>query len=139
MQLTLGIYVTGKIIVPCPNLQIMLNSKIGQILVRCHAHQTFKLKYLTNYRVLKILNENTLLLGTPNGKECKMNINDMKLCTILELVENAWKSFLNSIKPNHSSHEYGPRPCDDSNMYTNSITATNLPTCITHLHQPLDL
>ena len=52
-------------------------------MVRNHAHQAFELKYLTDDRVLKIHNENTLLLVTPIGKECKTNNNDMKPCTTL--------------------------------------------------------
>ena len=51
-----------------------------------------------DYRVLEILNESTLLLGTPNGKVHKMNINDMKPCSTSELIEDAWNLFLNSIR-----------------------------------------
>ena len=64
-----------------------------------------------DYRVLKILNESTLLLVTPNRRECKMNINSVKPATTLELIENAWDSFLNLIKSNHQNHDYNPRPC----------------------------
>ena len=54
-----------------------------------------------DYTVLKIINKSTLLLVTPNGKECEMNINDVKPCTTLALGGNAWNLFLNSIKTNH--------------------------------------
>ena len=67
-------------------------------MVRNYIHQTSEPKYITDHRVLKILNESTLLLVTLNEKECKMNTNDLKPCTKLELAENAWNSFLNSIK-----------------------------------------
>ena len=80
-----------------------------------------------DYRVLKILNESTLLLITPNGKEHKMKINDVKLSMTLELVENAWNTFLNSRKTYH-----------ESPTYMSSITTTSLPTHIKHLHQPLE-
>ena len=63
-------------------------------------------------RLLKILNESTLLLITPNGKECKININDMKSCATLALDESVWNSFLNYIKINHQSNEYNLRPHD---------------------------
>ena len=87
--------------------------KIGQaVIVRNHACLTLEPKYLTDYRVLKILNESTLPVVTPNGKECKRNINDVMPCTTLELVENAWSSFLNSIKIYLPSHEYSLRLCD---------------------------
>ena len=44
---------------------------------------------LLDYRVLKILNDSTLLLVTPNGKERKTNVNDVKPCSTTQLVENA--------------------------------------------------
>ena len=77
-------------------------------MVKNHTHCTFETKYLMDYRALTILNENTLLLVTPNGKECKTNVSDVKPCTSLEWVENAWDSFLNSIKTNCQNHEYSP-------------------------------
>ena len=67
-------------------------------MVKNHAHHTFEPKYLLDYRVLKLLNDSTLLLVTPNKKERKTNINDVKPCSSLELLENAWDSFLGSIK-----------------------------------------
>ena len=63
-----------------------------------------------DYRVLKILNKSTLLLVTPNDRECKTNINDVKPATTLELIENAWDSLLNSIKTNHQNYDYNLRP-----------------------------
>ena len=91
----------------------MLNSKFGQaVIVGNHTHQACEPKYLTGYGVIKIFNEGTLLLVTSSGEECKMSINDVKPCIILELVENAWNSFLNSIKTNCPRHEYNLRLCD---------------------------
>ena len=79
--------------------------EIGQtVMVRNHVHEMFKPKYLTDYRVLKILNESTPQLVTLNGKDHKMNISDMRPCTTLELVENAQNPFLNSIKTNYPNH-----------------------------------
>ena len=59
-------------------------------LVKNHADSAFEPKYLMDYRVLKILNESTLLLVTPNSRKCKTNINNVKPSTTLELIENAW-------------------------------------------------
>ena len=58
-------------------------------MVKTHAHHTFKPKYLMDYKVLKIPNDITLLIITPNGEERKTNINDVKPCSTPELVENA--------------------------------------------------
>ena len=57
----------------------------------CHV---FKPMYLKGYRLLKILNESTLLLVTPNGRVCKTN-NDLKSAVTLKVIENAWHLFLN--------------------------------------------
>ena len=68
------------------------------VMVKNHTHHTFEPKYLLDYRVLKIINESTLFLIMPNGKERRTNINDVKPCSTIELTENAWDSFLDSIK-----------------------------------------
>ena len=67
-------------------------------MVRNHPHHTVDPKYLLDYWVLQILNDSTLLLVTHDGKETKTNINDAKLCSTSQLVENAWDSFLGSKK-----------------------------------------
>ena len=65
--------------------------EIGQVvMVENHAHHAFKPKHLMDYRVLKILNESTLLFITPNCTDHKTNINDVKPATTHELIENAW-------------------------------------------------
>ena len=57
--------------------------EIGQtVMIRNHTHHAFKAKYLMYYNLLKILNESTLLLVTPNGREHKTNINDAKNISI---------------------------------------------------------
>ena len=56
--------------------------EIGQpVMVWNHAHHKFEPKYLLDYRVLQILNDSTLLLVNPDGKDRKTNINDVKLCS----------------------------------------------------------
>ena len=72
-------------------------------MVKSHACHTFEPKYLMDYNVLKILNDSTLLLIMPNGKERKTNLNDFKPCSTTELVENAWDLFLGSIKTKHQN------------------------------------
>ena len=76
-------------------------------MVRNCAHQTFEPKYSMDYRVLIILNESTLLLVTPIGKECLTDMNYVKPCNHVPhiTVENACNTYLNSIKTNHPSHK----------------------------------
>ena len=57
------------------------------VMVRNDACCTFELKYLLDFRVLQILNDSTLLLITPGGKERKTNINDIE-CRFLILFNN---------------------------------------------------
>ena len=64
----------------------------------------------TGLQGLKILNDNTLFLMMPNGKERKTNINDAKPYSTTELVGNAWHSFLRSIKTKHQNYKKNLRP-----------------------------
>ena len=59
---------------------------------------------------MKIINKNTLLLLTPNGRGHKTNINDVKPASTLKLTENAWDSSLNSMETNCRNHAYNLRP-----------------------------
>ena len=108
-------------------------------MARNHASQTFEPNYLTADIALKILNEITLLLETSNGKEHKTNINNVKPCTTLELVENAGNSFLNSMKLTIQVMNITSDHMINSNTYMNSITSTSLPDHIKYLYQPLEL
>ena len=65
---------------------------------------------MLDYEVLQILNDGTLLLVTPDGTESKMNITDVKLCSTSKLVENAWDSFVGSIKSKHQNCTHNLRP-----------------------------
>ena len=79
-------------------------------MVKNHAHHTFEPQCLLGYRVLKILNCNTLLLVTPNGKERKTNVNDVKPCSTIEIVENAWDTFLGTLRTKCQNSNYNLRP-----------------------------
>ena len=85
--------------------------KIGQpVMVKNHACHTFEPKHLLDYKILKIVNDSTLLLITPNGKERKENSNDVKRGSTTELVENVWDLFLGSIKTKCQDYRYNLRP-----------------------------
>ena len=76
--------------------------EIGQpVMINNHGHHTFEPKYLLGYKVLKLINDSTLLLVMPNVKERKTNINDIGTCSTTALVENDWDSFLASVKTKH--------------------------------------
>ena len=45
------------------------NFKIGQLVaVKNHLRNTFEPKFVSDYRILKIVNEHTLLIKSPNGQ-----------------------------------------------------------------------
>ena len=68
------------------------------VMVKNHPHHPLEPKYLLDNRSLKITNERSLLLVASNGKVCKINLNNVKPCTTLDLTEDTWNSFLNFIK-----------------------------------------
>ena len=81
------------------------------VIVRHHTRHTFEAKYLSDYRFLYQVNECTLLLLTPDGKERKTNIGDVKPCTTAQLIESAWDSFILSVhnKPINMHYKLRPR------------------------------
>ena len=72
-------------------------------MVENHACHVFEPKSLLDYKVLKIINDSTLLLITTNGKERKTNITHVTPCSTTWLVENAWDSFPGLIKAKYQN------------------------------------
>ena len=101
-----------------------------------HACCTFKPKYLMHYRIWKILNESTLLIVTPYGRELKTNINYVQPCTTLELIQSTWNWFLNSIETKFKIMIVTWDLMTNPNTYNmNNITTTSLPPCRKYLHE----
>ena len=69
-------------------------------------------KQKTDWQYTLLTQYSTLLLVAPNGREHKTNINDVKPCTTLELIKNAWNSFLNPKKIKCQNHDYNLGPHD---------------------------
>ena len=79
-------------------------------MVKNHAYHTFESKYLLDYMALKIVIDSALLFITPNGKERKTNINDVKPWGATEFIKNAWEAFLISIQTKCKKINYDLRP-----------------------------
>ena len=62
----------------------------------------FQTQIFNGLQGIKILNDSTPLLITPNGKENKTNINDVKPCSTTDLIENALK-FISELNKNKTS------------------------------------
>ena len=75
------------------------NLKIGQLFfAKDHQKVTFNPTYIYDHRVSGILNDSTVVLTTPDGKERKCNIHHIKLKTPVDASINAFNQFQNSIK-----------------------------------------
>ena len=61
-------------------------------MVKHYARNAFEVKYLSDCRVMCQINKHNLLPLTPDGKEWKTNIGDVKPCTMAVLKE--WHGIL---------------------------------------------
>ena len=81
--------------------------KIGQfIAVKNHLKGTFDPKFVSDYQVLDIINECTLLIQGPNGKTRKNNVNDIKPVSAISATDNALQDFKQSMLRKGSTHHY---------------------------------
>ena len=85
---------------PADNRKITKASdlKIGQLVfVKVHQKGTFNQSYIFDHTFVGILNDSTVALITPDGKEKKCNIHHIKLMTALEASINTFSQFQDSI------------------------------------------
>ena len=82
--------------------------KIGQLfLIKNHTISTFQPKYLADHRVVKIVNDSTVITSSPDGKAKKCNIHNVKPIPPTTTFEEFHKSItkqgkeLNTEKPSH--------------------------------------
>ena len=72
--------------------------KIGQlVLIKNHNTSTFQPKYLADYRVIKIVNDSTVIVSSLDGKERKCNIYHVKAISPTTAFTSAFKEFQKSI------------------------------------------
>ena len=76
--------------------------KIGQlVLIKNHTGTTFQPKYLADHRVIKIVNDSTLIVSSPDSKEKKCNINHVKAISPTTTFTSAFAyQPIQSLKPN---------------------------------------
>ena len=63
-----------------------------------HSAKAFQCKYLADYQIIKIINENTVIVGTPYGREQKCNIHHTKPITPVEAFTSAFEELTKCIK-----------------------------------------
>ena len=72
--------------------------KIGQlVLIKNHTAPTFQSTYLAGHRVLKILNDSTIIVSSPDRKEKKCNIHHVKPISPTTAFSSAFEEFQKSV------------------------------------------
>ena len=72
--------------------------KIGQlVLIKNHTASSFQPKYLADHRVVKILNDSTVIISYPDGKEKKCNIHHVKPISPTTAFTSAFEEFQKSV------------------------------------------
>ena len=66
----------------------------------------FDTKFISDYRIVKIINECTLLIESPDGKTRKININDAKRVSAITAADNALQEFKQSMFRREHTHYY---------------------------------
>ena len=61
---------------------------------------------MSDCRILKIVNEHTLLIKSPDGKTHQININDAKTVSALTATDNALQEFKGSMQRKEHTHPY---------------------------------
>ena len=83
------------------------NFKVGQLIaVKNHLRSNFEPRFISDYRVLDILNECTLLVESPDGKTRWINVNDAKPFLATAATNNALQDFKLSAMRREHTHPY---------------------------------
>ena len=81
--------------------------KVGQLIaVKNHLRNTFEYRFISDYGVLKIVNEHSLLIESPDGKTSQININDAKPVSATATMDNALQDFKQSAMRKDHTHPY---------------------------------
>ena len=66
--------------------------KEGQlVLIKNHSVRAFQPKYVADYRIIKVINKNTVILASPDGRERMCNIHHIKPISQAEGFTSAFK------------------------------------------------
>ena len=81
--------------------------KVGQLIaVKNHLKSMFEPKFMSDYRILNIINECTLLIQSSDGKTRKINIKDAKPVSAITAADNTLQDFKKSILRRECTHPY---------------------------------
>ena len=83
------------------------NFKVGQLIaVKNHLRNTFEPKFVSDYRILKIVKKCILLIDSPISKTHQININDAKPVSASDTADNALQEFKQSALRKEHTHPY---------------------------------
>ena len=71
-----------------------------------HLKGTFNIKFVSDFRILNIINEHTLLIQSPDGKIRKININNAKPVSAFTGTDNVLQDFKQSMLRKENTHHY---------------------------------
>ena len=81
--------------------------KVGQLVaVKNHLKSTFDPKFISDYRILNIINECTLLIQSPDGSTRKINISDAKPVSAITAADNTLHDFKQSMLRRERTHPH---------------------------------
>ena len=81
--------------------------KVGQLVaVKNHLRNMFDTRFVSDYRIVKIINECTILIEGPDGKTRKININDAKPVSAITSADNTLQEFKQSMLKKEHTHPY---------------------------------
>ena len=83
------------------------NFKVGQLIaVKNHLRNMFKPKFVSDYRILKVVKECTLLIESPNDKTQQININNANPVSTTTATGNTLQDFKQSAMIKEHTHPY---------------------------------
>ena len=81
--------------------------KVGQLVaVKNHLRNMFDTRFVSDYRIVKIINKHTLLIESPDGKNRKINVNNAKPVSATTAADNALQEFKQSMLRKEHTHPY---------------------------------
>ena len=75
-------------------------------MVKKHLKGTFNPKFVSDYQILDIINECTLLIQSPDGKTRKINVNVAKPVSAISATDNVLQDFKQSMLRKGGTHHY---------------------------------
>ena len=93
------------------------------VLMKNHNVRAFQPKYVTDYRVIIIINENTLIVPSPDSRERKCNIHHIKPISPTEAFTRTFEEFPKCIKGEntHLSTQSSVQKWPHCNLWSNNL------------------